>query len=197
MNRNIIPSIKCCCLIILLGGNICLYGQTPKHSYKELFQNSIHTCNLSILFGGIKDNYYNYNFAIGASVCIYGLHFDMAFMNPAFSGTTSVGTWDDSMAYSLHGGFQFPIVENLTVTPLFGIAKFSYGKTDGYHYYVNSSGINNLYIPEEVYQGFDYGINVQYAFKKDNQSYIDDTQFKVDITVTRLTLFFGIGAVLR
>ena len=166
-----------------------LSAQDNKQSYNETFKNASHTCNLSILFGGIKDNTYQYNFAVGASISVYGIYFDMAFMSPAYGSTTSVGTWNDAMAYSYHFGYQIPVVEYFKIAPIFGKAYFSYGTTDGYHYSVDQNGIHNAYVPEEAYEGFDYGVNLQYSFKK-------DCPFKVDFTYTRLTCFVGLGFIL-
>lgn len=119
-----------------------------------------------MLAGGIKDNNYKYHFAFGASISTYGLYFDFLYQAPGYNSSTSVGKWSDNMAYALHGGFQVPILEYLKVTPLLGVACYSEGTTDGYHYTVGRDGISNTYVADTVYKGFDYGVNIQYSFSK-------------------------------
>lgn len=179
-----------CIIVALMMSCGSLVAQSSKQTYKETFLKSINTCNLSMIAGGIKDNNYKYNFALGASISAYGVYFAFAYSSPAYNSSTSVGTWSDSMSYAMHGGFQIPILEYLKVAPVFGVACYSEGTTDGYHYSVSSSGINNVYIADTVYKGFDYGLNIQYSFTK-------SSNFKIDVTFTRLTFFVGAGFILR
>jgi len=145
----------CLCLLIsLIISCGSLGAQCSKQTYKETFLKSLNTCNLSMIAGGIKDNNFNYDFALGASISVYGVYFALAYREPAFNSTTSVGTWSDSMVYAMHGGFQIPILEYLKVAPVFGVACYSEGTTDGYHYSVGSSGINNAYIADKGLLGW-------------------------------------------
>lgn len=177
-------------LILFFTGIVCpLFSQVKvekRTAYNETFYYSIHTANMGLTLGGIRNNNYSNESSIGAYISVYGFYFDFLLSPAAYRGSKYVGEWKDSMAYALHGGFQIPIVECLQITPLLGVALYSEGTTDGYHYCVGRDGINNIFIAEKTYKGFDYGVQVQYSFTKN---------FPVQIVamITRLCWYAGVG----
>lgn len=173
-------------LILTLLLPLSLHAQESTGGYKELFKSTNRGLALAMNLGGIADINSHYELGVGASLCMYGVFFDFLLSGPSYGSSKSVGEWTDSMLYSLHGGYQVPITRQFIITPLLGLAVYSEGKTNGYHYTVTSTGdISNTYMASSVYKRFDYGACLTFI--------IPNSSFKIDLSATRYTFSVGVG----
>ena len=102
-------------------------------------------------------------FGLGANLLAYGVYLDGLYSAPEHRSDPKMGVWDDSSAFSVHIGYQVPILEWLRIIPIIGYAEVSRGTTDGtdYNYEYSTSShqwiINNKYTKSWKNGGFDAG----------------------------------------
>lgn len=173
-------------IMVMLVSTIGIEAQEIHLSYKETVEFAKKTPNVALLFGGIQDLDHRYNFSVGASVCYRCFYLDASFKSPKYGSTTNVGVWEDSKGFTFHLGYQIPIVYYFRVTPVIGMVNYSYGKTDGWDWTVDSGGVHNEYTAEEESRWFDYGISTQYAFNK-------VSRLTLNASITRRTFNIGLG----
>ena len=128
--------------------------------------------------------------AFGANVLAYGVYLDVLYCGPQHAHDPKKDVWDDSSGFSLHAGYQIPILEFLRVIPLVGYAEVNRGVTDGTDYSLdyNSSSkqwlIRNKYTKNWKDGGFDAGGSVV----------INIGPVNIFLTGTMCSVYGGIGA---
>ena len=130
--------------------------------------------------------------ALGASVNICGVYVDYLKASPQhrYADTISDEKWDDTCAFCINAGYQFPIVSWLRIMPLLGYAQTNEGVTDGSSLRVESTDDSfNLYHPYKVTPGtrthyFNYGGGLSIQPCK---------WFSINLIATRNALYGGIA----
>lgn len=101
--------------------------------------------------------------AFGANFLAYGIYLDCLYASPQHRSDPKMAVWDDNSGFSIHLGYQVPILEWLRIIPIIGYAEVSKGTTDGtdYNYEYSTSShrwiINNKYTKTWKDGGFDAG----------------------------------------
>lgn len=101
--------------------------------------------------------------AFGVNALAYGVYLDFLYNSPQHRHDPKMDVWNDSSVFSLHIGYQIPILEFLRIIPIVGYAEVNKGVTDGTQYsYEYSSGskqwlVYNKYTKEWKDGGFDAG----------------------------------------
>ena len=82
--------------------------------------------------------------AFGANALVYGVYLDVLFNEPEHLHVPKPEVWkDDTQAFSIHIGYQIPILEYLRIIPIVGYAEVSKGDTDGTAFTVGYSNNTN------------------------------------------------------
>ena len=101
--------------------------------------------------------------AFGANLLVYGVYLDALYASPQHRNDPKMSVWDDNSAFSIHLGYQIPVLEFLRIIPFAGYANFSKGVTDGrdysYEYSTTSKRwmVNNKYTKDWQKGYFDAG----------------------------------------
>ncbi|MBR6083078.1 MAG: hypothetical protein IKP62_09155 [Salinivirgaceae bacterium] len=153
-------------------------------AYRDVFMYSNRTFEVCFCGGALGLNSKKALGCGGVSMSLYGFYFD-CLCKPLFHGSsTGVEKWDDSFGFTLHAGYQIPIVDWLRIIPEIGYFSVSEGTTDGSKYSVDKDGIHNKYTADWKDKGLDYGaVMVLHFFDC----------FNIDFAVTRNTMYGGLG----
>ena len=130
--------------------------------------------------------------ALGANVLICGAYVDYLIAEPQHRYTRTIEDtqWDDTRAFCINAGYQFPILCWLRVMPLAGYCQTNNGVTDGSKLRVeNDEDSFNLYHPYKVkpesrthYFNYGGGISIQPC-----------KWFSINLVATRYALYGGIA----
>lgn len=95
----------------------------------------------------------------------------------------NVGKWNSRSNMSIHFGYQIPLCKYVRIIPVIGIWSVGTTTTDGYDWTVNYNGITNKTTRSVEDKGFDFGAQVNAAYKK----------FYIFAEATRYSASGGIG----
>lgn len=131
-------------------------------------------------------------FGIGANFLYNGFYLDFISADPQHKYNSHVADvkWNDNRAFSIHAGYQIPVVSWLRIMPVLGYTQTNEGITDGtsirfsvgddtprwYHDYIVTPGSRRHY--------FNYGGGLSIQPCK---------WFSVNLIATRYALYGGIG----
>ncbi len=128
--------------------------------------------------------------AIGMSLSVWGVHFDLMGWPRAHGSDTGVKKWEDDRCVSTHLGYQIPVTKVFRVVPMVGYTKAETGTTDGKKWTYNSqSGINNSFRVDDSSGGFDYGAMLVFSIPVGSK-----VRININLAGTRHALYGG-GAV--
>ena len=137
---------------------------------------------------GLQGGYINFDETgsgmCGVSFTLKGIHVDLGGLGPGHKHDVNVGKWTSKVAYSIHIGYQIPIVNAFRIIPLIGYASTGKGYTDGYNYEISYGGtVTNDSSMTFDNQGFDYGAKFVINIKK----------FNINIAATRYVYYGGVA----
>lgn len=129
------------------------------------------------------------------SIFGWGVYLDCGLSQPAHQDDTRWDVWETSKSDLFHIGYQMPIAKWLMITPLVGYAYVEEGYTNGYSKrFTKDGGVKNDFCPLRRVSGFDYGCQVSFPIRVDNESLID---IVIMGTYTKFCWYGGVGIIVR
>ncbi len=112
------------------------------------FSNNNERISIGFNLGQVGTGTYYKDLGFGASVEILGVYFDYIGAGPAHKYDNHLNqTWEDSLSWAAHIGYQIPVLPWLRVMPMIGYSQTNHGITDGSTLNIenNDNGNNRLY----------------------------------------------------
>lgn len=119
---------------------------------------------------------------IGLGATVRGFHLTIGGLGSTHENDVKVGTWNEEASWTIHAGYQIPIVKSFRVIPVVGVTGVGEAHTNGWDWTVNDGQIYNDVSVDMKYK-FDYGAHLVFNHRK----------LIVNLGVTRHTLLGGIG----
>ena len=185
-------------LVTMLFSSVVLSAQTAGGGFFEkeyhLFDFTLNASRLEagITVGQVGSFTDRARFGMGANVLYNGFYLDFINAEPQhkFYSHETDEMWNDNNAFSIHAGYQIPIVEWLRIMPILGYTQTNEGITDGtnihmsagdetttwYHDYTVTRGSRRHY--------FNYGGGLSIQPCK---------WFSINLIASRYALYGGVG----
>lgn len=101
----------------------------------------------------------------GVGATVRGFHITIGGTGSTHEHDVNVDTWNEDASWTLHAGYQIPIVKSFRVIPVIGVIGVGEAHTNGYDWNYSHGQINNK-VSVDMTHKFDYGAHLVFSHRK-------------------------------